>query len=284
MLVRPRYRSGMRASLFGVLSLATVVTGCSKSSTSSPPPRASEVPIGAGVDDDSSEDSNETGNEGDDDGRGFDTHVASRAIPAPGHAGRSLYEEVNRELASMRSSTYSHHTEVSETDGRYDLDCSGLVDYALIRSSPQAFEDLRIATVKRPLAKHFVAFITSIPRGGSKGRWHSLSRALELGPGDVLAWLKPADVETKNTGHVMIVRGPAQRDAKRDDMIVVPIADSTAVPHGKSDSRKAARATGLGTGEVLLIVDPAGVPIAYRWSRGKKAREHSTTIAMGRIE
>jgi|GEM_PF-777491 len=278
----------MRVPFAGLVPIVAVVAACSKSSTSGPPPRASEVPLGgaaAGGDDDSSESSSESGDEGDDDGRGLEAQLRARPpSPSAGHGGRSLLDEVQRELASMRSSTYSHHTDVSEAEGRYDLDCSGLVDYALVRSAPQAFEDLRIATVKRPLAKHFVAFITSIPRNGSKGRWHALTRAVELGPGDVLAWLKPADVATKNTGHVMVVRGPAQRDAKRDDMIVVPIADSTAVPHGKSDSRKAARATGLGTGEVLLIVDPSGAPIAYRWSRGKKATEHQTTIAMGRIE
>ena len=100
-------------------------------------------------------------------------------------------------------------------------------------------------------------------------------------PGDVIAWLESADVVSKNTGHVMIVRAaPAARSSE----VTVPIYDSTSVRHGEGDSRSAARATGLGTGEVLVIVDEAGRPLRHRWSRGKKAREHATTIAMGHLD
>jgi hypothetical protein len=109
-------------------------------------------------------------------------------------------------------------------------------------------------------------------------------RAIDLAPGDVIAWLEPSDVQTKNTGHVMIVREAPRVDRKHADVIVVPIIDSTGVPHGKSDSRKATKATGLGTGEVLLIVDETGAPIGYRWSRGSKARVHLTTIALAGLQ
>jgi hypothetical protein len=92
---------------------------------------------------------------------------------------------------------------------------------------------------------------------------------------------QPADVVTKNTGHVMIVRGP--RCATKHRRVVVPIIDSTAVPHGKGDSRKERGLTGLGTGEVLLVVDEHGAPIGYRWSRGTKATLHLTTIALAGV-
>ena len=99
----------------------------------------------------------------------------------------------------------------------------------------------------------------------------------------MIAWLRPHDVKSKNTGHVMIVRDAARVDPDDKDVLIVPIVDSAGVPHGAGDSRKARKATGVGTGEVLLLLDEAKQPIAYRWSRGSKAKPHATTIALGRL-
>jgi hypothetical protein len=231
---------------------------------------------------DFSEDSSETDNEGDDDGDLRETQLAHDAVW--GQGARSLLAEVNRELAAVRSSTYRHRSDVNEAEGRFDVDCSGFVDYALARSAPQALEQLRAATVRRPLAKHFVALFSSLPRDRSQGHWRSVTRAADLVPGDILAWIRPADVSTHNTGHVMVVHAPVQRDPEGADTVVVPIADSTAIPHGKGDSRQAARANGLGTGEVILIVGPDDIPFGYRWSRSRTAHAHSTTVAMGRVQ
>jgi len=217
----------------------------------------------------------EVGDEGDDDGGALDE------VPA-WEPGRPLVDEVTRELAAMHSSTYSHRTHVSEAAGRFELDCSGLVDYALARAAPRALAELRAATVRRPLAKHYVAFLRALGAGATPARWRAISHAADLEPGDVIAWLRPADVSTRNTGHVMIVGG--QVDRYHHGVLIVPVIDSTSVPHGASDSRSRAHATGMGTGEVVLLLDDAGAPIGYRWSRGRKARPHATTIAMGRIE
>jgi hypothetical protein len=191
----------------------------------------------------------------------------------------ALHEEGARMLSAMRTTLYSHETRIDEATGRYDFDCSGFVGYALARTRRAAYDELRAATVKRPLAKHFVEFFQT-----SHEHWRTVRRAIDLAPGDVIAWLEPSDVQTKNTGHVMIVREAPRVDRKHADVIVVPIIDSTGVPHGKSDSRKATKATGLGTGEVLLIVDETGAPIGYRWSRGSKARVHLTTIALAGLQ
>lgn len=101
-------------------------------------------------------------------------------------------------------------------------------------------------------------------------------------PGDIVAWLKPADVSTKNTGHIMIVRARVSRD--RPGQIAVPVIDSTSVRHGTSDSRYRTQSTGLGTGTIYLTVDASGAPRGYLWSHGSKSHEHATAIALGRLE
>lgn len=183
-------------------------------------------------------------------------------------------------FGSMKSTAYTHKTTIEAHAGKFEFDCSGFVGYVLAQSQPRALAELRMATKKRPLAKHFVTFFQNLPE---QSAWRKIERAEDLAPGDMIAWLKPADVVTKNTGHVMIVRERPVRDEAHPDVWSVQIIDSTAVPHGKTDSRKASGATGLGTGEVLLIVDERGFPIGYRWSRGTKATLHLTTIALAGV-
>jgi hypothetical protein len=194
----------------------------------------------------------------------------------------SVLSEALRQLGAMRSSSYTHTTRIDEASGTFDYDCSGLIDYSLARVAPGALHELQQATVRRPLAKHFVRFISSLPNGGKSGRWRRVESARDLRPGDIVAWLKPDDVTTKNTGHVMIVRGPVSRD--RSGQIAVPVIDSTSVRHGTGDSRYRTQSTGLGTGTMYLTVDAHGAPRGYLWSHGSKSHEHATTIALGRVE
>ena len=242
-------------------AVAILVVACGGGAKKRPAPVSVVVDDGVAIVED--------GHEGAD--REIVVDVAPKPVP--------LNEEGARMLAAMRTTLYSHKTTVDEAAGRYELDCSGFVVYALARTRRAAYDELSAATVKRPLAKHFVEFFKT-----PHEHWRSVHRAIDLAPGDVIAWLKPADVQTKNTGHVMIVREPPRRDDRHPDVVIVSIIDSTGVPHGKSDSRKATKTTGLGTGEVLLIVDDAGAPIGYRWSRGSKARIHLTTIALAGLQ
>jgi hypothetical protein len=209
-------------------------------------------------------------------GEGDDPSFAPPAA-AGGHGGAALVAEASRVLSTMTSSSYSHKTHIDGTT--YDVDCSGFVDYLLARVAPSALDELRAATVKRPLARHFVQFFQA-PHDA--GHWRRVARVSELAAGDVLAWKKPAEVTSTNTGHVMIVAAAPQ--LRGGSVWIVPIFDSTAAPHGKSDPRKAAHATGVGRGAVLLEVDGAGAPIAYVWSDAKKSRRHATEIALGRLE
>jgi hypothetical protein len=63
---------------------------------------------------------------------------------------------------------------------------------------------------------------------------------------------------------------------------VVPIIDSTAVPHGSTD-RRTAGGSGLGTGSIVLAVDAQGRPTSFRWSV-KAHRAWETDISMGRLK
>jgi hypothetical protein len=212
------------------------------------------------------------GDEGDDSPLELSTGPAGGGSPA-------LLAEARRELTAMRASSYTHHTHVDESRGTFDYDCSGFLDYALRRADPAAFAELVHATVRRPLAKHVVAFLEA----GGGPTWHRLDLARDLAPGDVIAWRKPAEVTTRNTGHVLIARGRPIADPAYPGALIVPIIDSTAVSHGTSDSRRADHATGLGQGEIILVLDAAGAPIGYRWSRGRKAHVRTTRVALGRI-
>jgi hypothetical protein len=224
-------------------------------------------------------DGEERGNEGDEQ----ELPQVAAVVPS-GSGAKALLADANRQLAAMRTSSYSHKTYVNEADGTFDYDCSGLVDYSLARVAPEALHQLQQATARRPLAKHFVQFIDSIPPDGKKGRWHRVDRVQDLAPGDIVAWLKPADVSTKNTGHVMIVRGPVRPVRNRSGQIAVPVIDSTSVRHGAGDSRYRTQSTGLGTGTMYLTMEKTGIPRGYLWSHGSKSREHATAIALGRIE
>jgi hypothetical protein len=209
--------------------------------------------------------------------------ISRHSIPR-GQAAKALLSEANRELKVVKTSRYSHKTQVDEAIGQFNYDCSGFLKYALAHSVPEALRSLQKATVRRPLAKHFVRFITSLPPRQVVGRWSQVERATDLEPGDIIAWIKPPTVASRNTGHVMIVRSAIQRHPKRPHEIIVPVIDSTASRHGHSDSRHKEARTGLGTGSIILVVDDTGKAISYRWSRSQNSRRHTTKIALARLE
>lgn len=190
--------------------------------------------------------------------------------------------ESDRQLAAMKTTVYQHTTSVDESTGTFKYDCSGFLGYALRRVLPEQFEAIQTWNrVERPLAKHFTSYYASIEPGKVKGGWTRVARAIDLVPGDVVAWLKPADLVSANTGHVMIVRAAPKKNPARGDEVLVPITDSTASPHGSTDSRWS-DGDGLGTGTIGLIVDGKGAPIRYRWSGGKSTTERTTLITLGR--
>ncbi len=198
-------------------------------------------------------------------------------VPATPRGRTTLLDEAERELAERREIHYTHKTFVDEAHGVFDFDCSGFLGYALARSDADAYRVVRAFARKRPLAKDYVALFEGLD--GKDGPWAPVRRVQDLRPGDVVAWLKPADVVSRNTGHVMIVAERPRRDKRAWR---VPIVDSTAAPHGRSDERKRDGRQGLGSGSVVLEVDDGGAPVAYHWSTWSKSKEHATTIVMAR--
>lgn len=201
--------------------------------------------------------------------------------------------EAKRVFSNTKEATYQHLLEIDETKGVYNLDCSGFVEYALRRSSPRAAGDLETGVAKlagragkkipkRPLAKHFVQYFEALVEGkATSGNWAPVRKVRDMRQGDVLAWLMPAEIESRNTGHVMIVRSAPRPHPTHPGEWIVPIIDSTSRKHGASDSRAATGATGLGVGEVVVIADALGNPTGYRWSvKSKNAR--ATEVSMAR--
>src|SRR5580658_1869098 len=215
---------------------------------------------------------------------GEDSPAPTTGTPPPeGSAGAALLAEVNRELSVMKSSAYSHRTHVDEASGLFDYDCSGLLNYALGRASPDALLAVRATTTRRPRSAEFVAFLEGIPAGGRRGRWQRVARVQELSAGDVIVWLKPVGPHSTNPGHTMMVPGAPTPDREQSDAFVVPVVDSTGLAHGSSDARANEHRTGLGQGMIVLLTDRAGAPIGYRWSLEKKSPDKMTRIAFGRL-
>ncbi len=199
------------------------------------------------------------------------------AVPTTTSRGAAIVAEIARELANKKSAVYSHTTFVDEAKGVYNFDCSGFLGYALDRAFPAGIAALRAATRARPLAEDFARFIST-----TTAQWSRVDRAIDLKPGDLVAWLQPADIPSANTGHAMFVYGAPIANPSRSE-VIVPIADATSTPHGSSDPRTAAGATGLGVGSIGLIVDGAGKPTAFYWNGGNSGSiAHSTAITMGR--
>jgi hypothetical protein len=215
---------------------------------------------------------------------GTPSDAASGEAPIARAAGLTLFDETVRQLSAMTVTVYQHTTFVDEATGTYKYDCSGFLGYSLHRVLPTHLTAVKaFAGVTRPLAKHYEMFFASIAPGTAKSGWSRVVRPIDLQPGDVVAWLKPVDLVSTNTGHVMIVRAKPSVNPKRADEIIVPITDSSASFHGSTDTRYPS-GEGLGRGPIGLIVDEAGAPIRYRWTGAVSTKEWATEISLGRPE
>jgi cell wall-associated NlpC family hydrolase len=284
------YRRVVKTPLIAIavtaaVGVAVVVASCRQETPTAPPPPPEAAPppptfdappggpaprpAPAGDDGDEASDAS---------GEGDDPLPAPLPVVADGRsARRRLADEARRTLGRVRETSYRHATTVDEEAGAYHVDCSGFVDYLLARAAPAALAALPRSPPRhpRPRAADFVAAVSA-----GAPPWRRLGRVADLEPGDVVAWLRPEDSPSKNTGHVMIVDGPPRPRAAGE--WAVPIIDSTGLRHGASDSR-ARESTGVGRGTIVLVVDAAGAPVAFRWSQASTARARATTVVLGRI-
>lgn len=192
-----------------------------------------------------------------------------------------LLEEAQRQLESIATSTYKHTTQVDEEVGIYNYDCSGFINYALANSLPKLFDYLQECTKVRPKASDFEEFFSSIDCSNS-AKWDQVLHAIDLVPGDIIAWLTPEDSKSTNTGHVLLVKEKPTLNSSNE--VVIDIIDSTSRPHGNTDSRAENETNGLGTGTIVLVTDIDGIPIAYRWSTSNSSLIHMTNITMAHLK
>jgi cell wall-associated NlpC family hydrolase len=280
------------ASVFASIALAATVacSGAIDDAATSAPPNATTAP----AIEPASEQASDPGAESTGEDPFFAANTpppaeeASSPPPAEGSgaepkaAAELLVVEAARQISAMKVTAYEHTTAVDESTGTFKYDCSGFVGYALTRVLPAQLAAVKaFGGVVRPLAMHYETFFESIAPGASKGGWSRVARAVDARPGDVVAWLKPAELVSSNTGHVMIVTGAATINPKRADEILIPVTDSTSSFHGPADTRYPS-ADGLGRGAIGIIVDAAGNPLRYRWTGGYSTKEYTTAISFGR--
>jgi hypothetical protein len=215
--------------------------------------------------------------------------AAAPELPAPGTPlldDRSIDWEQNpvmrrlgRMAETLTESEYSHGLSVNEKRGVYRFDCSGMVQWVLRRSAPVAAITMAHGLPQRPLARDFQRRIARAPVDRDRGGWRRITRIVDLEPGDVVAWVKPVEIDSANTGHVAFVLLPPVLAPGYENAYLVRIADSSRLLH--DDDTRLGR-SGFGFGTILLVTEPeTGVPTAYGWV-GLRWRAFETTIALGR--
>lgn len=224
--------------------------------------------------------------EGDD--PGFPSAIErSSTAPSSDSASSRLVAEAIRQLRAMKSTRYRHKSRIDEAAGTFEYDCSGFVAYALLNAAPDALAVVPIGVKGRPRAEDFATYFAGLDGEAPFAR---VPRGSEIAAGDIVAWLRPADVNNTNTGHIGIVLDQLGVAAPSDAVtkiggareLLLRIVDATESPHG-DDVRGDATTTGLGTGTIGLVVDGSDAPVGYRWKGGESARAHATMIAIARL-
>lgn len=223
---------------------------------------------------------------------------ASAAPSANASAAERLVAEGVRELRAMKSTRYRHKTNVDEAAGLFEFDCSGFVAYALAVTHPSALAAIPLPAMsdgakkskRRPKAEQFATFFAGLAENATDGAWTRVARASQLQAGDVIAWLRPSEVDNGNTGHVVIALDAPKKIAATKPVRaiggsaewLVRVVDSTESPHA-DDARVADEVTGLGTGTIGIVVDAFDTPIGYRWKGGESTKAYATLVAIGRV-
>jgi hypothetical protein len=194
----------------------------------------------------------------------------------------AVMERVQRIADTLKSSEYSHVTRVNEAEGSYVFDCSGFVAWVLRRTAAGAhYSVVSRSKAQRPLARDYYWEIARARPRAQRG-WARIARVADARPGDVIAWLKPPEVQSPNTGHVAFVVEAPEPSRVVEGGYLVRIADASRYFHA-DDEREALGRSGFGIGTILVVADPeTGGPVAYGWFGDRSAWVLSARMALGR--
>ena len=179
-------------------------------------------------------------------------------------------------INNVKETHYQHKTHVDPTQGVYDLDCSGLVDYLLKRVAPDRFAELPIEPGHaRPRAAMYYEFISGLSQQPATG-WEVIQKLSDAKRGDIIAWERTASTEG-DTGHVVIIaRDPVLQS---DELYAVEVYDSSGIHH-EQDTRPVGT-SGVGRGTIFFRINRDGQPTAFQFNR--HANFHEEPIAIGRL-
>lgn len=181
-----------------------------------------------------------------------------------------------------RETHYTHDIHVDPRRGVYDLDCSGFAEHVLELANREAAREVKdVSTGVRPLAKDFTHLFDSLPQHEQKA-WEAVRYARHLKAGDLIAWLIPPGSSSPDTGHVMIVTGPATKSRRFQNEYLVPVVDAAESGHGHTDPRRKAGPNGVGAGVVGIVVDAQDRPTGFYWGGGESTTFHKTEVRFGR--
>jgi hypothetical protein len=204
------------------------------------------------------------------------------SLTAAGAGGASLGQNIadaaETLIGRIRETHYQHKTHVVPSDGTYDMDCSGLVDYLLKRVAPEQYAHLPIETGHpRPRAATYFEFFHGLPANPVAG-WKSIDQLADARRGDIIAWALEASTQKPgDTGHVVIVAAPPISTNAKEYRVTV--YDSSGIRHD-GDSRPDGT-SGIGEGVITIRVDDRGVPVGFQFN--SHAHSHLEPIAIGRI-
>ncbi len=208
----------------------------------------------------------------------------AEAAPESGSRNQAILERLKRIFETLSESKYSHETLVDERAGRYEFDCSGLVSWVLRRTAPGA-HGVVVGRSRngRPLARDYYREIAATRPGPRTPRgWARVTRVDEASAGDVIAWLKPEEVRSTNTGHVAFLLAAPRPTDLIPGGFLLRIADASRYQHDDDDRSQSGR-TGFGSGTILVVADAeTGGPSAYGWVGLRSRWVLEAAIAIGR--
>lgn len=191
------------------------------------------------------------------------------------HGVANLSSMVNKTIQTMR---YSHYrmggTDFDPSHGIYVVDCSSYVDRLLNQVNPEAYFNLVNRTgTTRPTTSDYYNFFNNLAYQSSH-YWRKVDNANNLQAGDILVFR--SGWNGGGSGHVMVVMN---KPVRRNDVLMVRVADSASSGH--SQDTRPAHTSGIGIGTMLIKVDDAtNRPAAYAWRVG--APWENVQFAMGR--